>query len=132
MFRVAKVASRQARVNRFTRTLAERPGACGGWSARTPNLAIRPMRQAALSEIIEGLNNRCDASDRMARNQVPDRTPDTPSERAIALREELERANYAYYVLDQPELPDAEYDKLFKELQQIRDKMQKTMVESHN
>ncbi|HEY3595889.1 MAG TPA: NAD-dependent DNA ligase LigA, partial [Paraburkholderia sp.] len=32
---------------------------------------------------------------------------------------ELERANHAYYVLDQPDLPDAEYDKLFKELQQI-------------
>ncbi len=35
------------------------------------------------------------------------------------LRDELERANYAYYVLDQPDLPDAEYDRLFKELQQI-------------
>ncbi|WP_109478625.1 NAD-dependent DNA ligase LigA [Paraburkholderia sp. C35] len=35
------------------------------------------------------------------------------------LRDELERANHAYYVLDQPDLPDAEYDRLFKELQQI-------------
>jgi DNA ligase (NAD+) len=46
-------------------------------------------------------------------------SPDRPAERAAWLRTELERANYAYYVLDQPELPDAEYDKLFKELQQI-------------
>ncbi|WP_174363125.1 NAD-dependent DNA ligase LigA [uncultured Caballeronia sp.] len=44
---------------------------------------------------------------------------DRPAERAEWLRAELERANYAYYVLDQPELPDAEYDILFKELQQI-------------
>ena len=53
------------------------------------------------------------------------RTPARPSEeataaqRAVWLRAELERANHAYYVLDQPELPDAEYDKLFGELQQI-------------
>ncbi|MDR5738585.1 MULTISPECIES: NAD-dependent DNA ligase LigA [unclassified Caballeronia] len=44
---------------------------------------------------------------------------DRPEERAAWLRTELERANYAYYVLDQPELPDAEYDTLFKELQGI-------------
>ncbi|KVE33848.1 NAD-dependent DNA ligase LigA [Burkholderia sp. TSV86] len=42
-----------------------------------------------------------------------------PAERATWLRAELERANYAYYVLDQPDLPDAEYDRLFIELQQI-------------
>jgi DNA ligase (NAD+) len=44
---------------------------------------------------------------------------DRPTDRAVWLRAELERANYAYYVLDQPELPDAEYDALFKELEQI-------------
>ncbi|AOK29409.1 MULTISPECIES: NAD-dependent DNA ligase LigA [Burkholderia] len=42
-----------------------------------------------------------------------------PAERAAWLRAELERANHAYYVLDQPDLPDAEYDRLFIELQQI-------------
>ena len=46
-------------------------------------------------------------------------SPDTPAERAAWLRAELERANYAYYVLDQPELPDAEYDRMFRELQDI-------------
>ncbi|POR53692.1 DNA ligase (NAD+) [Paraburkholderia eburnea] len=51
----------------------------------------------------------------------PARPPEASSatERAAWLRAELERANHAYYVLDQPELPDAEYDKLFRELQQI-------------
>ena len=38
-------------------------------------------------------------------------------ERAARLRAELERHNHAYYVLDAPTVPDAEYDKLFRELQ---------------
>jgi DNA ligase (NAD+) len=39
--------------------------------------------------------------------------------RARFLREELERHNYLYYVLDKPEIPDAEYDKLFRELERL-------------
>jgi DNA ligase (NAD+) len=39
--------------------------------------------------------------------------------RAAALRALLTRASYEYYVLDQPALTDAEYDRLFRELQQI-------------
>jgi len=39
--------------------------------------------------------------------------------RAAALRREIERHNYAYYVLDQPTVPDAEYDRLFRELQAL-------------
>ncbi|CAG4883820.1 DNA ligase, NAD(+)-dependent [Georgfuchsia toluolica] len=39
--------------------------------------------------------------------------------RAAQLREEIERHNRAYYVLDAPTVPDAEYDRLFCELQQI-------------
>src|ERR1700744_6725348 len=55
----------------------------------------------------------------MARTPVPSSETSAPGERAAWLRAELERANYAYYVLDQPDLPDAEYDKLFKELEGI-------------
>ncbi|MFZ5511530.1 MAG: NAD-dependent DNA ligase LigA [Pseudomonadota bacterium] len=36
-----------------------------------------------------------------------------------ALREEIERHNYNYYVLDAPTIPDAEYDRLFRELQAL-------------
>ncbi|RKP52868.1 NAD-dependent DNA ligase LigA [Trinickia fusca] len=54
----------------------------------------------------------------MTRNIV-EPPPEQPAERASWLRAELERANYAYYVLDQPELPDAEYDRLFRELQRL-------------
>jgi len=39
--------------------------------------------------------------------------------RAAALRREIERHNHAYYVLDQPTIPDAEYDRLFRELQTL-------------
>lgn len=39
------------------------------------------------------------------------------SQRIAQLRAELERHNHAYYVLDAPTIPDAEYDKLFRELQ---------------
>ena len=39
--------------------------------------------------------------------------------RATALRREIERHNHAYYVLDQPTIPDAEYDRLFRELQTL-------------
>ncbi|HTH93733.1 MAG TPA: NAD-dependent DNA ligase LigA, partial [Rhodocyclaceae bacterium] len=39
--------------------------------------------------------------------------------RAEWLRTELARHNHAYYVLDAPTLPDAEYDRLFRELQEI-------------
>lgn len=42
-----------------------------------------------------------------------------PAERAAWLRAELDRLNYAYYVLDQPELPDAEYDRMFSELSEL-------------
>lgn len=39
--------------------------------------------------------------------------------RAEALRREIEQHNHAYYVLDAPTVPDAEYDRLFTELQAL-------------
>jgi len=39
--------------------------------------------------------------------------------RIAQLRAEIERHNHAYYVLDAPLIPDAEYDKLFRELQAL-------------
>ncbi|MHB9005124.1 MAG: DNA ligase LigA-related protein, partial [Coriobacteriia bacterium] len=41
------------------------------------------------------------------------------AERVRQLREEIELHNYRYYVLDQPSIPDAEFDRLFRELQQL-------------
>ncbi|MBI4807792.1 MAG: NAD-dependent DNA ligase LigA [Nitrosomonadales bacterium] len=41
------------------------------------------------------------------------------AQRIAQLRAELERHNHAYYVLDAPIIPDAEYDRLFRELQTL-------------
>ena len=39
--------------------------------------------------------------------------------RAKALRAELHEHNYRYHVLDAPTISDAEYDRLFRELQSL-------------
>ncbi|MHA7817433.1 MAG: NAD-dependent DNA ligase LigA [Pseudohaliea sp.] len=42
-----------------------------------------------------------------------------PEARAAELRDRLERWNYEYHVLDQPSVPDAEYDRALRELQAL-------------
>ena len=39
--------------------------------------------------------------------------------RILALRAELDQHNYRYHVLDEPSIPDAEYDRLFRELKAL-------------
>lgn len=46
-------------------------------------------------------------------------TSDNAAQRIQALRAELDEHNYRYYVLDEPSVPDAEYDRLFRELQAL-------------
>ena len=43
----------------------------------------------------------------------------TAAERIAELRSEIDAHNYRYYVLDEPSVPDAEYDRLFKELRAL-------------
>ena len=43
----------------------------------------------------------------------------TDALRIEELREQLNRHSYLYYVLDSPEIPDSEYDRLYRELQQL-------------
>ena len=43
-------------------------------------------------------------------------TPDI-IQRVEELRSAIDDHNYRYYVLDDPRVPDAEYDRLFRELQ---------------
>src|SRR5512138_2590769 len=45
--------------------------------------------------------------------------PTTAATRAAQLREGIRAADHAYYVLDQPILSDAEYDRLMRELQAL-------------
>jgi DNA ligase (NAD+) len=49
------------------------------------------------------------------------RTQASPVERARELRDALERANWRYYVLDDPELADDAYDALLDELRRLED-----------
>ena len=41
--------------------------------------------------------------------------------RAAELRELIDHHNYRYYVLDDPEIPDVEYDRMFRELQALEE-----------
>ncbi len=41
------------------------------------------------------------------------------AEQVARLREQIDRANHAYYILDAPEISDPEYDRLFRELQEL-------------
>ena len=45
--------------------------------------------------------------------------PEPAVRRVEELRRRIERANYLYYIADQPEISDAEYDRLFRELQAL-------------
>jgi len=49
-------------------------------------------------------------------------TPEKIQKLAAKLREQLQHHNYRYYVLDDPEVPDAEYDRLFSDLQKLESK----------
>ncbi|MFA5677906.1 MAG: NAD-dependent DNA ligase LigA [Pseudomonas sp.] len=44
-----------------------------------------------------------------------------PALRASELRELIDQHNYSYYVLDEPSVPDAEYDRLFNELRALEE-----------
>ena len=46
-------------------------------------------------------------------------TAEAPQVRATRLREDIEQHNHRYYVLDDPLITDADYDRLFRELQSI-------------
>jgi DNA ligase (NAD+) len=45
----------------------------------------------------------------------------SPEARAESLREQIEEANYRYYVLDDPQIADAEFDALLRELIELED-----------
>ncbi len=49
------------------------------------------------------------------------KAPKNVRDRAESLRNLLENANYQYHVLDDPDIPDVEYDRLFRELIDIEE-----------
>ena len=42
-----------------------------------------------------------------------------PAAQIAGLRRKLDEANHRYYVLDDPAMPDAEYDRLLRELEAL-------------
>lgn len=59
---------------------------------------------------------------RAPRACMPEGAPARAAERARQLREEIEGHNTRYYMLAAPTVPDAEYDRLFAELQLLEEK----------
>src|SRR5580692_730597 len=54
--------------------------------------------------------------------------PKKAAARAAQLRELLERYNYRYHALDDPEVPDAEYDKLMVELRALESEFPQLLI----
>jgi len=52
---------------------------------------------------------------------MPETAPESVRTRVAELRRQLSYHNYRYYVLDSPEISDAEYDALFRQLQSIEE-----------
>ena len=50
------------------------------------------------------------------------------AQRVVALRAQLAEHNYRYHVLDQPTIPDAVYDRLYRELQDLESRYPKLVV----
>jgi DNA ligase (NAD+) len=46
---------------------------------------------------------------------------DALKKRVEKLREEIEYHNYRYYVLDQPEVSDAQYDRMMREVEKLEE-----------
>jgi len=51
-----------------------------------------------------------------------DDVPEPDAARVEQLREEIDQHNYRYYVLDDPSIPDVEYDRLMRELQALEER----------
>jgi DNA ligase (NAD+) len=53
---------------------------------------------------------------------MPKSAPPESKQRAKTLRQQIRQHNYRYHVLDDPEVPDAEYDRLMRELEALEAK----------
>ena len=84
-------------------------------AAATSRRSGRARTRAAAASVPAGEVTRALAG----RLSTPRRGGEPRRARAAALRAQLAHHARAYYVLDAPEIPDAEYDALFQELQAI-------------
>src|SRR5690606_16383496 len=51
--------------------------------------------------------------------QIPDEVPEEAAAEVAALREQIEHHNRLYHQLDAPEIPDADYDALVRQLNEL-------------
>jgi DNA ligase (NAD+) len=77
-----------------------------------PRAVCQPSRLPAVTDASPYVHS--DASP-----YVQSDVPPAAQQRALALQAQLTRASHEYYVLDRPCLSDAEYDRLFRELQEL-------------
>lgn len=57
----------------------------------------------------------------MGKTKPTDTIPEKITQQAARLREQINHHNYRYYVLDDPEIGDAEFDRLLRELQSLEE-----------
>ena len=57
--------------------------------------------------------------------------PQLVREQYERLKDELNQHNHAYYVLDDPSIPDSEYDRLMRRLQEIEAEFPARKVTTH-
>lgn len=60
-----------------------------------------------------------DSNDQSISKSINESSSDSAAEKIQSLRDQINTHNHKYYVLDQPSIPDAEYDRLMRELQAL-------------
>src|SRR5580693_8279233 len=80
--------------------------------------ASRSMRSGSRNCAI-GCRTSRDRSFMRSRPRETGRVTPTAHRRIAELREQIAQHDYQYYVLDDPSVPDAEYDRLMRELREL-------------
>ncbi|MGE5578309.1 MAG: NAD-dependent DNA ligase LigA [Syntrophothermus sp.] len=78
--------------------------------------------QPSLWEAVPSQSLKQDDSGATPSGPEPADPGDSPRARVARLREQIRYHDYRYYVLDEPEISDAEYDRLMRELMQLEER----------
>src|SRR5215208_1330532 len=106
-------------------TWRRRPGAtesCGSTalsSTHIPKETTRRMAKSRSSRQQQEVEGPPPPQALRRESKPPQGTQEPELKRASELRVILTRASHEYYILDRPSIADAEYDRLFRELQEL-------------